>query len=184
MTTPRTLLNLLRSYNRYKTRALAMNRKDLWGDRQYINLCEYFIDCPLVKYLGAGNFAVVVECEGRVFKIIKKSDHAYDAFAEFCRLMGPTRYLPEFKGKGQVRGFTVYELEKLTRFLSVDHRETIDNLPKAVRREKCDELKAVIALMYEFITDENGLCIHSWDCHNGNFATRDKFQLVIIDPWC
>lgn len=182
--TPRTLLNLLRSYNRYKTRAMSKERVRYAGEECEYSykwaLCigNYFIDCPLVKYLGSGSFAVVVECEGRVFKIIKRSDDAYDAFYQFCQAIGPNRYLPVFKGKWTIRGFTIYELEKLNQFLSVDHRDTICNMPSCMSEEH-PELQAIISLMYEYKETLNV----SWDLHQGNFATRDKYQLVIIDPW-
>jgi hypothetical protein len=173
MKTPRTLLNALRSYSRYKARRVV---PAVWYNPP-VMLCDYMLDFHGISYLGSGGFSVVVQCEGRVFKIVRTTDRGYDGFYEFCRLLGPCDYLPRFKGKWTIRGFTVYELELLEQGLNAEQREVATNFRYRSNRT-CDDLHSLYCLMHEY-KKQKDFC---WDLHLANFAMRGE-QLVIIDPW-
>lgn len=171
--TPRTLFNLLRAM-----RVLERRNQDINLHLLVYDLCNNY---PNVFILGTGGYSIALEIEGRVFKIVKKCDNAYSAFVEFCIDYGPNRYLPRFDNILTIRGFTVYEIERLDPCYDMDelaraiwaatdfhHWGDLERFP-----ELCEVATALADRKPHFAF---------WDFHYGNFAYRGN-QLVILDPW-
>ena len=161
-------------------------------ERREVKLLDVLQAHKDITVLGNGAFSTVVEVEGQVYKIVRRVDHSYEAFVDFCLSYGPSKYLPRVEKPFSIRGFTVYTMEKLIPLVRNIEYNSIESVysflcrninysPSIYDPELVNVLRAMVLHRNAYNALYKSRELHT-DMHSGNFMSRGD-QIVITDPW-
>jgi hypothetical protein len=143
-----------------------------------------------IKKLGSGAYSDVYEIdENRVLKIVKRSDKAYEKFADLCREHKNNPHLPKILYRGVWGGKTVYILERLSDSCENDGEteyggsQLKDNLRDAIRSGGRNSKNPFFSYATPHIAQLAEIVSQGGtDLHDGNIMFRGNV-IVVTDPW-